>query len=39
MFGFRSRIWVFNIWIACAVAALGIGPAVATYISTSSLGW
>ena len=39
MFDFRSRIWVFNIWIASAVAALGIGPAVATYISTSSLGW
>lgn len=39
MFDVRSRIWVFHIWIASAVAALGFGPAVATYISTSSLGW
>jgi MFS family permease len=39
MFDCRSRIWVFHIWISAAVAALGMGPAVATYISTSSLGW
>lgn len=39
MFDFRARIRVFHIWISCAVSALGIGPAVATYISTSSLGW
>ena len=39
MFDFRARIWVFHIWISCAVSALGIGPSVATYISTSSLGW
>jgi hypothetical protein len=39
MFDFRARIWVFHIWMCCAVSALGIGPAVATYISTSSLGW
>jgi len=30
MFDFRSRIWVFHVWIASAVAALSIGPAVAT---------
>lgn len=39
MFDFRARIWVLHIWISGAVAALGIGPAVATYICTSSLGW
>ena len=39
MFDFRARIWVFHIWISCAVSALGIGPAMATYISTSELGW
>jgi len=39
MFDCRSRIWVFHIWISAAVAALGMGPAVATFISTSSLGW
>jgi hypothetical protein len=39
MFDFRARIWVFHIWMSCAVSALGIEPAVATYISTSSLGW
>jgi MFS family permease len=39
MFDTRARIWVFNVWMASAVAALGIGPAVATYISTSALGW
>lgn len=38
-FDFRARIWIFHIWISCAVSALGVGPAVATYISASSLGW
>lgn len=39
MFDFRSRIWVLHIWISCAVAALGMGPVVATYICTSPLRW
>lgn len=39
MFDTRARIWVSHIWISGAVSALGMGPAVATYISTSSLGW
>jgi hypothetical protein len=39
MFDFRARIWVFHVWISCAVSALGIGPVLATYISTSPLGW
>jgi hypothetical protein len=39
MFDTRARIWVFHVWMSCAVSALGIGPAVATYISISSLGW
>lgn len=39
MFDTRARIWVFHIWISGAVSALGMGPVVATYISTSTLGW
>jgi len=39
MFDTRARIWVVHIWIAGAVSALGIGPPVATYISTSALEW
>jgi len=39
IFDFRARIRVFHVWMSCAVSALGIGPFVATYISTSSLGW
>jgi hypothetical protein len=39
IFDSRARIWVFHVWISCAVSALGIGPAVATYIGTSPLGW
>lgn len=39
MFDTRARIWIVHIWISGAVSALGIGPSVATYISTSSLKW
>jgi len=39
MFDSRARIWIVHMWIAGAVSALGIGPSVATYISTSSLNW
>lgn len=39
MFDTRARIWIVYIWIVGAVSALGIGPPVATYITTSSLKW
>ncbi|KAH0280677.1 MFS general substrate transporter, partial [Aureobasidium melanogenum] len=39
MWDARARIWVFNIYIICAVTSLGVGPPVATYLATSPLGW
>lgn len=39
MFDAEARIWVFQVWISGAVIALGIGPAMATLVSTSSLKW
>lgn len=39
IFDIRSRTFVVHIWIAGAVVGLSLGPPVATFITTSSLGW
>lgn len=35
----HRRIWVLWIWVAMAVIALGLGPVVGAYLSSSDLGW
>lgn len=35
----KARITLVHTWISGAVLGLGCGPSVATYLSTSSLGW
>lgn len=39
MWDMASRTFLIHIWICGAVIGLAIGPPMATYISTSSLGW
>ena len=39
MWNVRARIWLIHIWIATAVLGLALGPPIATYVSTSSIGW
>lgn len=35
----RDRIWVIFVWEAMGLIGLAVGPIMATYIATSSLGW
>ncbi|QIW96304.1 hypothetical protein AMS68_001822 [Peltaster fructicola] len=39
MWSVRSRIWTIHLWIVSAVLGISLGPSVATFISTSTLGW
>lgn len=39
MWDMTSRTFLIHIWICGAVIGLALGPPMATYISTSSLGW
>ena len=39
MWDMRSRTFVVHLWIAGAVVGLSLGPPIATFVSTSSLGW
>lgn len=39
MWDMTSRTFLIHIWICGAVIGLALGPPLATYISTSSLGW
>lgn len=39
MWDIRPRIWVVWAWVATAVGALGVGPVVSTFVSTSRLDW
>lgn len=39
MWDFRSRTFVIHVWISAAVVGLALGPPVATFVSTSALGW
>lgn len=35
----RARIWALSLYVIFAVSSLGLGPVVATYLTTSPLGW
>ncbi|KAK3723561.1 hypothetical protein LTR37_001813 [Vermiconidia calcicola] len=39
MWDMTSRTFVIHIWIAGAVVGLSLGPPIATFVSTSALGW